>query len=126
MEVHHVAELAELAELADLGRSGNRPPWADLMAARHRKTLVACGSCHPDIHGTRPVPALTEQSLESDVRRKSYASFELGAAGKRPAQQAPRRRPTSTLLQNLWTAVEKTCRGHRDCLRQPAAGDFDQ
>ncbi|WP_370740909.1 hypothetical protein [Streptomyces sp. Ncost-T10-10d] len=35
VEVHHVAELA------DLGRPGNRPPWADLMAARHRKTLVA-------------------------------------------------------------------------------------
>ncbi|WP_390899415.1 HNH endonuclease [Streptomyces mirabilis] len=54
VEVHHVAKLA------DLGRSGNRPPWADLMAARHGKTLVVCGSCHPDIHGTRPVPALTE------------------------------------------------------------------
>ncbi|MEU1036109.1 hypothetical protein ABZ402_47105 [Streptomyces mirabilis] len=54
VDVHHVAKLA------DLGRSGNRPPWADLMAARHCKTLVVCGSCHPDIHGTRPVPALTE------------------------------------------------------------------
>ncbi|WP_344313981.1 hypothetical protein [Streptomyces rhizosphaericus] len=54
VEVHHVAKLA------DLGRSGNRPPWADLMAARHRKTLVVCGSCHADIHGTRPAPALTE------------------------------------------------------------------
>ncbi|MDX2939724.1 reverse transcriptase domain-containing protein [Streptomyces ipomoeae] len=54
VEVHHVAKLA------DLGRSGNRPPWADLMAARKRKALVVCGSCHADIHGTRPVPALTE------------------------------------------------------------------
>ncbi|WP_346347477.1 hypothetical protein [Streptomyces sp. YIM 121038] len=54
MEVHHVAKLAEL------GRSGTRPPWADLMAARHRKTLVICGSCHSDIHGKKPVPALTE------------------------------------------------------------------
>lgn len=54
VEVHHVAKLA------DLGRSGTRPPWADLMAARHRKTLVVCGSCHADIHGKKPVPALTE------------------------------------------------------------------
>ncbi|WP_030574523.1 reverse transcriptase/maturase family protein [Streptomyces aureocirculatus] len=54
VEVHHVAKLA------DLGRTDNRPPWADLMAARKRKTLVVCGSCHADIHGTRPVPAHTE------------------------------------------------------------------
>ncbi|WP_229327335.1 group II intron reverse transcriptase/maturase [Streptomyces sp. UNOC14_S4] len=54
VEVHHVAKLA------DLGRPGNRPPWADLMAARHRKTLVVCGTCHADIHGKRPAPALAE------------------------------------------------------------------
>ncbi|MEU9546706.1 MULTISPECIES: hypothetical protein [Streptomyces] len=70
VEVHHDAKLA------DLGRSGNRPPWADLMAARHCKTLVVCGSCHRDIHGTRPVPALTEESwrfpsLESASRVRS-------------------------------------------------------
>lgn len=54
VEVHHVAKLA------DLGRPGDRPPWADLMAARHRKTLVVCGSCHADIHSKKPVAALTE------------------------------------------------------------------
>ncbi|MFC9625019.1 hypothetical protein ACFTXM_35350 [Streptomyces sp. NPDC056930] len=54
VEVHHVAKLA------DLGRPGIRPPWADLMAARHRKSLVVCGSCHTDIHGKRSVPALAE------------------------------------------------------------------
>ncbi|MFJ7491282.1 hypothetical protein ACIQZB_08490 [Streptomyces sp. NPDC097727] len=55
VEVHHVGKLA------DLGKPGkNRPPWADLMAARHRKALVVCGSCHADIHGKKPVPALTE------------------------------------------------------------------
>jgi len=31
-----------------------------LMAARHRKTLVVCGSCHADIHSKKPVAALTE------------------------------------------------------------------
>ncbi|MFJ4831723.1 transposase [Streptomyces sp. NPDC088747] len=30
------------------------------------------------------------------------------------------------LLQNLSTAVEKICRGHRDCLRQPAANSGQQ
>ncbi|WP_372511278.1 HNH endonuclease [Streptomyces cylindrosporus] len=60
-------EVRHVAKLADLGRLGNRPPGAHLMAARHRKTLVVCGSCHADIHG-RSVAALTEQSLESDVR----------------------------------------------------------
>ncbi|MFI5774806.1 reverse transcriptase domain-containing protein [Streptomyces sp. NPDC051658] len=55
VEVHHVAKLA------DLGKPGtDRPPWADLMAARHRKALVVCGSCHADIHGKKPVPTLTE------------------------------------------------------------------
>ncbi|MGF6831836.1 group II intron reverse transcriptase/maturase, partial [Kitasatospora sp. MAP12-15] len=55
VEVHHVAKLA------DLGKPGpDRPPWADLMAARHRKTLVVCGSCHATIHGRKSVPALTE------------------------------------------------------------------
>ncbi|MFE5374723.1 HNH endonuclease [Streptomyces mirabilis] len=54
VEVHHIAKLA------GLGRPGIRPPWADLMAARHRKTLVVCGTCHADIHGKKPVPALTK------------------------------------------------------------------
>ncbi|WP_323139706.1 MULTISPECIES: hypothetical protein [unclassified Streptomyces] len=47
-------------ELADLGRSGHRPPWADLMAAKHCKTLVVCGTCHADIHGKNPGSAPTE------------------------------------------------------------------
>ncbi|MFJ2782431.1 reverse transcriptase domain-containing protein [Kitasatospora sp. NPDC087315] len=55
VEVHHVAKLT------DLGKPGpDRQPWADLMAARHRKTLVVCGSCHATIHGRKSVPALTE------------------------------------------------------------------
>jgi transposase len=48
---------------------------------------------------------------------KSHASFGLGAVGKAPAQQAPRRRPTSTLWPNLASAVEKTVAAHRSCLR---------
>jgi hypothetical protein len=55
VEVHHVAKLTDLAKPGP-----DRPPWADLMAARHRKTLVVCGSCHAAIHGKESVPALTE------------------------------------------------------------------
>ncbi|MGW1917282.1 HNH endonuclease [Streptomyces sp. NPDC002076] len=54
VEVHHVATLA------GLGRSGAWPPWADLMAARHRKALVVCGSCHADMHGKNSAAALME------------------------------------------------------------------
>jgi hypothetical protein len=54
VDVHHVAKLA------DLGRSGDRPPWADLMAARHRKARVVCGTCGADIHGKNPDSAHTE------------------------------------------------------------------
>ncbi|MFE6848995.1 hypothetical protein, partial [Streptomyces sp. NPDC057686] len=46
---------SHVAKFADLGRLGTRPPWADLMAARHHKTLVVCGSCHADTHGKKPI-----------------------------------------------------------------------
>ncbi|MEU3462917.1 transposase [Streptomyces sp. NPDC006733] len=39
--------------------------------------------------------------------------------GKGPAQQAPRRRPTSTIWSNLAEAVEKTVVQHRALLREP-------
>ncbi|WP_329359588.1 hypothetical protein [Streptomyces sp. NBC_01483] len=43
--------------------------------------------------------------------------------GKGPAQQAPRRRPTSTLWHNLSEAAERAVAQHRRCLRAlvPAA-----
>lgn len=55
VEVHHIAKLADLGELGP-----KRPPWADLMAKRRRKTLVVCGNCHAAIHGTQLVTTLTE------------------------------------------------------------------
>ncbi|GAA1171109.1 hypothetical protein GCM10009578_011310 [Streptomyces rhizosphaericus] len=55
------------------------------------------------------------------MRRKSHASFGLGAVGKGPAQQAPRRRPTSTLWHNLGEAAEKCVYRHRGCLRPTPA-----
>jgi len=50
VEVHHVRKLADLAKRRD-GRE--RPEWAKRMAARNRKTMVVCPSCHDDIHAGR-------------------------------------------------------------------------
>lgn len=49
VEVHHVRALK------DLQRPGQRqrPGWMQIMAARRRKTLVACRACHDDIHAGR-------------------------------------------------------------------------
>src|SRR5215472_14532014 len=32
-----------------------RPEWAQQMAARHRKTLIVCRTCHEDIDAGRPI-----------------------------------------------------------------------
>lgn len=50
VEVHHIHKLA------DLKRPGRKevPDWMRLMAARRRKTLVLCRSCHEAIHAGRP------------------------------------------------------------------------
>jgi len=50
MEVHHIRKLA------DLQAKGRReqPAWMKLMAARQRKTLVVCRSCHMKIHAGQP------------------------------------------------------------------------
>jgi group II intron reverse transcriptase/maturase len=48
VEVHHIRKLA------DVERAGqNKPEWARVMAARRRKTLVVCQSCHSQIHAGR-------------------------------------------------------------------------
>jgi group II intron reverse transcriptase/maturase len=45
VEVHHIRKLA------DIDRPGRRPKatWEKIVAARNRKTLVVCKSCHDDI-----------------------------------------------------------------------------
>lgn len=45
-EVHHVRALKDLQR----GGQDGRPQWTEVMAARRRKTLVVCGTCHDDIH----------------------------------------------------------------------------
>ena len=49
VEVHHIRALR------DLNVKGRRekPRWVQLMAARKRKTLVVCRTCHMDIHHGR-------------------------------------------------------------------------
>ena len=51
VQVHHIRALR------DLNVTGQRekPLWIQLMAARKRKTLVVCRTCHMDIHHGRPL-----------------------------------------------------------------------
>jgi group II intron reverse transcriptase/maturase len=51
IEVHHIRALKDLKQY---GRT-EKPAWVKTMAARHRKTLVVCCSCHKDIHHGRPL-----------------------------------------------------------------------
>lgn len=51
VQVHHIRALKALRP----GRSGPRPEWVKVMAARQRKTLVVCHACHTDIHAGRPL-----------------------------------------------------------------------
>ena len=51
VQVHHVRAMKDLRKT---GRA--KPPvWVEMMATRRRKTLVACASCHADIHAGRPL-----------------------------------------------------------------------
>ena len=47
IQVHHVRALRDLK----VKGQGEKPPWIQFMAARQRKTLVVCRSCHLDAHG---------------------------------------------------------------------------
>jgi hypothetical protein len=51
IEVHHVRALKDLK--AYDGRE--KPAWVKIMAARRRKTLVLCATCHQDVTYGRPM-----------------------------------------------------------------------
>jgi len=51
IEVHHIRALKDLKRY---GRP-EKPAWVKTMAARRRKTLVVCRSCHKDIHQGQPL-----------------------------------------------------------------------
>ncbi|HSL06536.1 MAG TPA: reverse transcriptase domain-containing protein [Pseudonocardiaceae bacterium] len=54
-------DVHQVRKLADLSTKGQaRPPWAELMVKRRRKTLVVCRACHDNIHGRQPIAAITE------------------------------------------------------------------
>ena len=47
IQVHHVRALRDLS----VKGQGEKPKWIQVMAARRRKTLVVCRSCHLTVHG---------------------------------------------------------------------------
>ncbi len=51
IEVHHIRALKDL----NRRRGKEMPEWAKLMAARKRKTMVVCRTCHQDITHGRPL-----------------------------------------------------------------------
>jgi group II intron reverse transcriptase/maturase len=51
IEVHHIRALKDLNTYD--GRK--KPLWVKIMAARRRKTLVLCRTCHDDLHAGRPL-----------------------------------------------------------------------
>ena len=53
VQVHHVRHLKDLQR----HRGRPVPAWVEKMAARQRKTLVACHDCHVAIHAGRPARA---------------------------------------------------------------------
>jgi group II intron reverse transcriptase/maturase len=51
VEVHHIRKMKDL----NLKGRKEKPSWIRYMAARQRKTLVLCASCHDDLHAGRPL-----------------------------------------------------------------------
>ncbi len=49
--VHHIRTLKDLERFT--GRE--KPDWVKVMAARRRKTMVLCRTCHTDVHAGRPM-----------------------------------------------------------------------
>jgi hypothetical protein len=58
IEVHHIRALKDLQNYD--GRK--KPLWVKVMAARRRKTLVLCHTCHGDLHAGRPLKQQVSRS----------------------------------------------------------------
>jgi group II intron reverse transcriptase/maturase len=85
-ESHHIKALKDLQTK---GRK-ERPKWVITMAARRRKTLVVCRSCHDDIHAGHPKDlARKRKSRNADTGEpgdaKVSSPVRRGADGKVPA-----------------------------------------
>lgn len=64
IEVHHIRALKDLEKYE--GRE--KPHWVKVMAARKRKTLVLCQSCHRDVHAGRPLKQNVSRSRTENNR----------------------------------------------------------
>lgn len=63
-EVHHIRKLADLKKR--VGKE--KPAWVQRMAAKRRKTLIVCRTCHEAIHAGRSItPQNRNESLASRV-----------------------------------------------------------
>ena len=78
VEVHHICALR------DLNVKGRRekPRWVKLMATRKRKTLVACRTCHMDIHHGRSHPQKQTQTTGEPDAVKAARPVRGRADGK--------------------------------------------
>ena len=84
IEVHHVRALKDLRRK----ERAARPYWVEIMAARQRKTLVTCRSCHADIHAGRPVrhsPSNIVEDAGEPGAPNGARPVRGGADGKVPA-----------------------------------------
>jgi transcription antitermination factor NusG len=50
VEVHHIRALKDLQKKGRIPK----PQWVERMAARQRKTIIVCRTCHVDIQHGRP------------------------------------------------------------------------
>ena len=77
VQVHHVKALA------DLDQPGKpQPHWAQVMAKRHRKSLVVCAGCHDQIHGASQPTARGQITGEPDDRETVMSGSAGGHAEK--------------------------------------------
>jgi len=64
IEVHHIRTLKDLNTYD--GRE--KPRWVKIMAARRRKTLLLCQTCHRDLHAGRPLKQRVSRSRTEPLR----------------------------------------------------------
>jgi hypothetical protein len=67
IEIHHIRALKDLNKYE--GRE--KPDWVKIMkimAARRRKTLVLCHTCHMDLHAGRPLRQKVSCSRTESLR----------------------------------------------------------
>ncbi len=63
IEVHHIRARKDLNKYE--GRE--KPSWVKIMAARRRKTLILCHTCHMDLHAGRPLKQKLSRSRTHEL-----------------------------------------------------------